>query len=248
MKKEYYVYLLLDPTNFYLPFYIGKGKDGRCEKHLIENLQQSDNKRKHYKICQIRNKGFEPKILIWQDNMYESDAYDLEEELIKKFGRKKIDPDGILTNLCMGNRPPGFIYCQDQEAFRKKISLKMTGENNPFYGKTHSDETKRIIGEKSKQKIYTNEYRKKISDAMIGREMTDEHKSNISASLKGKPKSDEHRKKIGDIHRGKVISDEQKEKISQKLKGRKFSAETLDKIRKAAKLREERKRRERSER
>jgi NUMOD3 motif len=44
------------------------------------------------------------------------------------------------------------------EIFRKQyaelLSKKLTGEGNHFYGKKHSDETKRIIGEKSKLKEF----------------------------------------------------------------------------------------------
>jgi hypothetical protein len=36
------------------------------------------------------------------------------------------------------------------EEWKRKISEKLKGENNPFYGKTHSDKTKKNISEKQK--------------------------------------------------------------------------------------------------
>jgi hypothetical protein len=53
----------------------------------------------------------------------------------------------------------------------------------------HSEESKKLIGEKSKQKIYTEEYRQKLSNAFKGRKLgpqTEEHKQKLSKSRKGK--------------------------------------------------------------
>lgn len=41
---------------------------------------------------------------------------------------------------------------------------ELTGEKNPMYGKSHSDETKRKIGAKTKERAQDPNYRKKISD------------------------------------------------------------------------------------
>jgi hypothetical protein len=49
---------------------------------------------------------------------------------------------------------------------RDKISQSSCGIKNHFYGKQHSEETKKLISEKTKEAI-TPEIRKKISDARI---------------------------------------------------------------------------------
>lgn len=54
---------------------------------------------------------------------------------------------------------------------RKRASEKMRGENNPNYGKHHSEETK-----------------KKISESMTGKTLSEETKKKISKSHKGKYK------------------------------------------------------------
>jgi hypothetical protein len=239
--NNYYVYFLLDPTNFYLPFYIGKGKETRWQDHLTETIDTTLNKRKFYKIKKIRRSGKEPKVMFFAVDLPENEAYTIEDEQILRFGRKGYEPDGILTNICLGARPPGFNNCQDQDAFRKAISLAQTGEKNHFYGKTHTEETKKLIGNKSRQKVYSVEYRKKLSEAGKGKIPSAETKMKMRSAQLGKKKTEAHKQKIGAAHRGKIISQEQREKISEKMSGRKFSPETIEKMKLAAKAREAKK-------
>lgn len=118
----FYVYEYVDPrTN--LPFYIGKGKGNRYLKHLNETYENTENKKKYAHITGLRNKGLEPIINKIKTNLSETDAYDLETELIKKYGRRDLDPDGILTNICEDNRPP-----------------RLVGKHNPCFGKKKTDE------------------------------------------------------------------------------------------------------------
>jgi len=102
----YYVYELIDPR-VNLPFYVGKGKGNRVYFHLSEQLRaKSDNARKFNKIQKMRKEGYEPEVKIIQYFENENDAYDLEDELIKKYGRIRYDENGILTNICESSRPP----------------------------------------------------------------------------------------------------------------------------------------------
>ena len=240
--KRFYVYFLCDPRNFYLPFYIGKGSGNRWETHLKESLKRTSNKRKFYKIAKMREEGFEPKVMIWQNDMSEDEAYELEENLILRFGRKDIEENGILMNLCLGARPPGFTHCVDQEAFRKKISDSCKGEKNGFFGKTHSQEIKDQISRQHSGKVISENHRKSMSAKLKNRVKSQETREKMSKASIGKPKSEEHRKKIGDIHRGKTISLEQREKLSKAMKGRKFSPETIEKLKIAARLHHQKKR------
>ena len=127
--NNYYVYFLIDPITG-LPFYVGKGKGKRAEKHLHETIDNTENKKKWAYIQGLRNKGFEPKIHYVYKDLDEQIAYDSEEAAIAFFGRKGIDPNGILTNICPNNRPPKTIgrvkTPQEREAARQ-VGLRNKG-------------------------------------------------------------------------------------------------------------------------
>jgi hypothetical protein len=76
---------------------------------------------------------------------------------------------------------------------REKMRLRMSGENNPMFGKTHSEEI-----------------RKKISDLNKGKPST----------FKGKKHSEESKQKMSDACKGKKHSEESKQKMSESQKKR----------------------------
>ena len=242
----FYVYVLFDPSNGYEPFYVGKGRGFRWAFHSRETVRaRTDNKRKFDLISRLKLAGLHPVALLSEVNLSEEVAYDLERELILQIGRLGLDAGGKLTNYCLDSRPPGLRGCADPEAFKAKLSKTMTGEGNHFFGKAHTDDARRRIGDAHRGKIISPEQRSKLSEAGRGRKKSEETKRRLSKSLKGKSKSEEHRRKIGNVHRGKTISDEQKSKLSIALKGRVFSEEHKTKLRDAARIREARKREER---
>jgi len=62
-------------------------------------------------------------------------------------------------------------------------------------------------------KGHSGETRRKISESQRGRKLSKQHRENISKSNVGRIVSEETRKKIGTAHRGKCISDESKQKM-----------------------------------
>ena len=138
----YYVYQYLreDLT----PYYIGKGKDKRAwEPHKRSNgtdLLPNDNS----------------KIQVVAKTLSENEAHLLETKLIEKYGRKDLGT-GILRNLTDGGEGVSGMI-QTSEHIAKRVSKttgqkrpnhskNMSGENNPFYQKKHSDKTKKQMSE-----------------------------------------------------------------------------------------------------
>lgn len=141
MNNEYYVYLYCypdEPKWFYdfslgayinKPFYVGKGKGNRDISHLNETQETTINLFKFRIIEKLRNNNSEPVIIRYQDHITSPDAYSLEQELILLFGRRNAKELGVLSNISSGGDCGPVLY----------------GEDNGFYGKTHSIETRKTI-------------------------------------------------------------------------------------------------------
>ena len=97
-------------------------------------------------------------------------------------------------------------------------------------GWSHSKETKKKMSEYHKNKILSEEHKRKIGESVSGnknpmynvhRKHTEEEKKNISFKLKGRstgPKTEEHKIKLSITNTGKHLSEETKRKISESSK------------------------------
>ena len=88
-----------------------------------------------------------------------------------------------------------------------------SGDNNPFYGRNHTDETKKKMSE-SKSGKYDGE-----GNPMYGKKQSEETKRKISESLKNRKLSKKTREKMSNAQKG-----------NKKFLGKKHSAETKRKI------------------
>ena len=134
----YYVYQYLreDMT----PYYIGKGKDNRAWQN---------HKRSNGTDLLPRDIA---KIQILARDLYEQEAHLLETKLITQYGRKDLGT-GILRNLTDGGEGVAGLI-QSQETIQKRVSKtrgkkrseefkkNRYGENNTFYNKKHTLETR----------------------------------------------------------------------------------------------------------
>jgi Mor family transcriptional regulator len=102
----YYVYLYRDPRDLQ-PFYVRKGCGKRSTCHLRETVETTENIRKFEQIESIRKDGQIPIIEMVEENLTSIEAYHLETKTIKHYGRRNLDPNGILTNKNIGGKDAG---------------------------------------------------------------------------------------------------------------------------------------------
>lgn len=93
-----------------------------------------------------------------------------------------------------------------------------------------SIQSRKNIGEASRNRIWSVESRNKISKANTGRKFSEEFCQKVSASLKGKSRSPEHSKKISDLAKIRCNTPEWKKKLSEQSKGKICSPETKRKL------------------
>jgi hypothetical protein len=192
----YYVYALIDPRDNTI-FYVGKGQKDRASVHtkLVKLGKPSENPYKDNVIKNILNEGLEPIIDYVLHTSNEADAYKLEEDLIKQYGRRKYDEGGILTNLCENATPPHGEYSLER---RQKYRDRMIG-NKINTGRIQSTEEKIQRSNTLKQAYSSGEL-----------VVTDEKRELLSKIHKGKVVSVETRKKQS------IIATEQRKEVKGK--------------------------------
>ena len=97
---------------------------------------------------------------------------------------------------------PGIVL--HSEKTLRKIGEASKGRKGGMLGKHHSEETKRKISEGKKDRSlppFSEEHKRRISEALCGRNFSEERRQKISESCKGRPPpsfSDEHRCKLSE--------------------------------------------------
>ena len=177
MDKKYYTYVYLDPrkVGHYVygdyefnnePFYIGKGCGDRFKEHLRESSLKIKS-HKNRKINKILSMGLEPIIIIVSENIFESDAFELEKKLIKIIGRYDLK-NGPLTNITDGGEGLSGLIKSDEHKeklskshtnkkmsleARNKISISMLGNTRRLGYKTPRIVKDKISKTKKEQNI-----------------------------------------------------------------------------------------------
>lgn len=116
---------------------------------------------------------------------------------------------------------------KDSELGKRYYNLQ-----NHHFGHWSSTEYSNNIISKLKGRKHSEETRRKISEAQIGKKrvFTEEHKKKLSESRKGIVFSEEHKKKLSEKRLGVPLTNEAKQKMKISLTGRIFSEETKRKI------------------
>jgi hypothetical protein len=138
----------------------------------------------------------------------------------------------------------------EEEAFRHEIYMiavfgrkdletgilrNKTYGGDGISGYVFSEETKKKLSEAHKGKTHSEESKRKMSEVNKGKTLSEEHKIKLSEAKKGKTFSEESKRKMSEAHKGKTFSKEHKKKISETNKGRTLSEETRRKISEARK-------------
>ncbi len=248
-RADFYIYLNVHhDTGERVPFYVGKGSNGRSDSVHGRNPFWHRVATKHGYTTEIMESG-----------MTEEAAFALEKHLIKTIGRRDLGL-GPLVNLTDGGEGmSGHVLSDETKA---KMSATTTGRKL-------SDHHRQRISQGKKGMKFTDAHRKKLSDAKMGKPSklkgkpgtprTEEEKANLSAKLTGITRSAETRAKMSAAKKAHfarlksqapVVEDapvaqktrrprtaEEKAAISAKLSGRKLSDETRAKMSAAAKQR-----------
>jgi hypothetical protein len=112
---------------------------------------------------------------------------------------------------CLSCSLTGRKFSETHKANLSKNHADVSGENNPFYNKTHSDEVKRKIGEIVTEKYNNPKLREKVSE--IRKEW---HKTNAN-SFKGKTHSKETKSTLSDKAKNRWEDVVERDKMSQKI-------------------------------
>jgi len=208
---------------------------------IYEDLIQSAKSKNRVKHTGIyyENHHIQPKCL---------EGTDAKNNLVLLTAKEHYVAHKLLTCIYPNNRKIGIAFhymtfgknyynesSRDYEYARELASKLSKGVNHPFFGKTHSKETRKKLSEAGKGRKQSQEtIRKRVEKCDLKREET---KKKQSASLKGHNVSSETRKKISKSRKGIKFSEKHLENLSESHKGIKQTDKAKRKIGEASKIR-----------
>ena len=209
--NDFYVYLYLREDG--TPYYVGKGKNNRAFSKSGRSVHLPLDK---------------TKIIFYSKNLTEDEAFELEKELIKKYGRKD-NGTGILRNLTDGGEGPSGAIVKDE--IRIKISERMKVKMNTPEMKAW---TAAFNTRTKKGKKLSEEHKNKMSESNKERwktyQFSEETKIKLSEQISGEnnpSKRPEVRKKISEWAKKRMtdpkyiynLSDEGRKILREKFAG-----------------------------
>jgi hypothetical protein len=167
------VYALIDPLTNEI-FYVGKGTGYRDTSHLKpsswKDPKNTTNPFLYHKIKSLMENGTPPYVKRLQENLHEESAYQLENMLIKEYGRRFSEPSGKLFNItdsCGGSAAGKAKPWSNERRERHKILSKTKRKYDPTYDELYDD----YITKNLKRSDISLKYN--ISDALIKKRLQD---------------------------------------------------------------------------
>ncbi len=200
-----YQYLREDGT----PYYIGKGSGSRAYKKWGKK--------------DIKPPKDSSRIVIVQNGLTESQAFDLEIQLIAEHGRKDLGT-GILHNKThggegsSGHKIGGWKWSEESKAKRR-------GAGNPQFGKTQCD----TVLEKRRESMLSLHYKHDPADVAKRAETMKGRFVGENSPVFGRKKTPEEIARQMKTRVYNPLTEEQKENLRQKNLGKKLSPETIAK-------------------
>lgn len=181
--------------------------DNECEVHHIipKSLGGSNDKsnlikltyREHFIAHLIlfkvyRNRGMAMAVMMMSNHGNKSS---------RLYEKSKTDIQGFISEKTSGDKNPMFgklivLDCNDKKIIIEKSEYNQNihkhitiGENNPMFGKKHSEESKKKMSENH-------------AKAFLGKKHSEESKKIIAEKLKGHKHSDESKKKMSESRQG----------------------------------------------
>lgn len=203
--------------------YLNKTKEGKYNQPAFA-----------YAIIKYGWENFSHDII--EDKLTKEEADILEKQLIDQYNTR--NPENGYNIKEGGSN--GHLSEETKNKLREIMSEKYKGENNPFYGKTHTKETKEKMSKIQKENAKNRDI-SGSNNPMYGRVLSEEERYARGNSNRGKHLSELTKNKISKSNKeyykthnhhslGTNKTDEQKEHIRQKMLGREMNEEWRAKI------------------
>jgi group I intron endonuclease len=112
-----------------------------------------------------------------------------------------LEPEYSMLKECVGSLL-GYKHTDESRKNNSEAQkICQLGEKNGFYGKHHTEETKKKHSNFMRGRKLSEEHKRKIGDFWRGKPKSPEANAKQSASMKGVPKSEEHKKNMRRPHK-----------------------------------------------